>query len=255
MGCTEMNKELKTKAKKEAKKERLRLEDVKFYRLMVEFILAVFLIYAVVQVGNNLIFVANKAAPVLIAVTGVLFAASAVYAVIVKRRGIDEKYSVITSAGLFGNAAVLFFSAAHIRLFMKPDVLLLSLILVALLYFVYSIYNNNFFVYSLITASGFIALCHSTLTSSVFSPLATLLVDIAWVLAIVIPAAAVVYAFLRLARGKATKKVACSVIVSAFVLLLGAVLALVYPVGVIYAEFALLAVYLVIAVSYTVKLM
>jgi len=250
-----MNKDMKIKQKKQEKKEKLRLEDVKFYRLMVEFILAVFLIYAVVHAGNNMIFAANTLAPVLIPVTGVLFAASAVWVVICKKRAVDETYKVVTSVGLFGNLAVLFFTSAHIRLFMKRDTLLLSLILVSLLYFVYSIYNRNFFIYSLFTASGFIALHHATMTSATFSPFARLLVLGALVLAFAIPAASIIYVIMRLVNKKATKKVALSYIVSALAVLAGAVLVMLSPIAVIYAEFLLLAIYLVIAVAYTVKLM
>jgi len=250
-----MNKDLKKQQKNELKKQQIRYEDVKFYRLMIEFILAVFLIYAVIQAGNNLIFTANTLAPILLPITGVLFAASAVFVVFMKRKGKDETYRVVTSAGIFGNAAVLFFTVAHIRLFMKAESLLLTLILVSLLYFVYSIYNSNFFIYSLFTASGFIALHHATLTSTAFSLLARLCIAGALVAAFVIPAAAVIYAGIRFFRGKATKKVALSYIISALALILGAVFAIVSPVAVIYAEFVLLVVYLVIAVAYTVKLM
>ncbi len=250
-----MNKQIKAKEKKENQKQQMRYEDVKFYRLMVEFILAVFLIYGVIKACNNMIFAAGTLAPILVPVTGVLFAAAAVVTVVFKRMGKDESFNIITSAGVFGNCAVLFFTAAHLALFMKAETLLLTLIITALLYFVYSIYNSNFFIYSLFTAAGFIALHHATLTSSTFSPLARLLVTVSLVLAFAIPAAALIFVGYRFFSGKATKKVALSFIISALALIAGAVLVIVSPVAVIYAEIVLLAVYLVVAVSYTVKLM
>ena len=250
-----MNKELKKKTKEAAKKEQLKLEDVKFYRLMVEFILSVFIVYGVIQAGNNKIYIAGEIAPILILVSGIIFAATAVWAVFSKMRGRDEKYKVITSAGLFGNAAVLFFSCAHFRLFMKPDVLLLSLIIAALLYFVYSIYSKNFFIYSLSAGAGFMALLHANIDSDILVPFANVLVYVSQALAFAIPLAAAVYAAVMLSRRTLSGKVAVSVIVAALIILAGAVLTLLYPVAVVYTEFTLLAVYLITAVSYTVKLM
>lgn len=251
-----VNKDLKLKEKKEKKAAAIKQEDIKLYRLMIEFVLAIILVSAVIASGKgNEIFIIGTVLPVFNIVSAVLFAASAIYFVLVKRRGINETEKIVTSAGIFGNAAVLFLSGAHYYLFMDAKQLSLSLVIVTLLYFVYSIYEKRFFDFSLFAAMGFLALSHSTLALGSIGTLATLLVRVSLVLAFAIPLFTIVRAIVRLAKGKLTAKYFICVILAALVTVAGAVLVLVYPSAVIYAVFALLAVYLATTVVYTVKMM
>ena len=244
------------KKKKEQKAAALKQEDIKLYRLMIEFILGVILVSAIIAAGNgNEIYIVGKILPVTNVITAVIFAASAILFVLVKRRGVDESGRIVTTAGIFGNAAVLFFSSAHYYLFMDAKQLSLALVIVILLYFVYSIYDRRFFDYSLFTALGFLALQHSMLSTTIFSNFAILLVKAATVLAIAIPLFTVVRAIVRKIKGKLTTKLLICIILSSLVTIGGAVLAMFYPAAVIYAIFALLAVYLATTVVYTVRMM
>ncbi len=248
------NKDLKKK--KELKAAELRHEDVKLYRLMVEFILAIVLVSAVITAGSgNEIFIIGTVLPILNIVTAFIFAATAINFVVVKRRGTDETDKIITSAGLFGNAAVLFLSGAHYYLFMDAKQLSFSLVIIALLYFVYSIYEESFFDFSVFAAIGFLALSHSMLDVSIFSYFARLLVKGALVLAFIVPVFTLIRAIIKTAKGKTTAKYLACTILAALIIVAGAVFVLVYPSAVIYTYFALLAVYLATTVVYTVKMM
>ncbi len=242
--------------KKELKAAELKHDDVKLYRLIIQFILAIVLISAVVSAGRgNEIFIIGTVLPVLNIVTAFIFAAAAINFVVVKRRGIDESEKIVTSAGLFGNAAVLFLSGAHYYLFMDAKQLSFSLVIIALLYFVYSIYDTRFFDFSLFAAIGFLALSHSTLSTGIVGTLAKLLINASLVLAFAVPVFTIIRAIVRKAKGKLTSKCLVCTVLFALITVVGAVLVLVYPSAVIYTFFALLIVYLATTVVYTVKMM
>ena len=249
-----MKKDLKNV--KEKKKAALRAEDIKLYRLMVEFVLAVIMVFTLISLAKaNQIFMALNVMPAVCVVTCVLFAAAAVYFIIKKRIGADESDNIITSAGIFGNAAVLFFSAAHYYLFSDLEQLALSVVIISLLYFVYSIYGGSFYVYSLATAAGFLALSISMIDNSAIVPFASLLILVFAALSMIIPVDSIVYAVVGGIKGKLGAKVAVSLVISSLIILAAAVLNIFYAPAVIYATFALLACYLVTTVVYTVKIM
>lgn len=244
------------KTRKEIKKAERKAEDIKLYRLMVEFVLAVILVLGVISLANtNQIYVALNVMPVFCVVTCVLFAASAIYFILVKRKGTNESEKIITSAGIFGNAAVLFFASAHYYLFCDIEQLALSIVIVSLLYFVYSIYGASFFRYSFSTAAGFLALSVAMIDNNAVISFASLLMKGAYLLAIIIPVVSIVLAIIGKAKHKVSTNMTVSVVISSLIILAGAALYILNPAAVIYTIFALLAYYLVTTVVYTVKMM
>lgn len=249
-----MKKDIKTR--KEKKKAERRAEDIKLYRLMVEFVLAVVMVLGVISLAKaNQIYIAQNVMPIVCVATGILFAAAAIGFILVKRKGTNESGKIITSAGVFGNAAVLFFASAHYYLFCDIKQLALSIVIVSLLYFVYSIYGGPFYRYSLSTAAGFLALSVAMIDNSAVISLATLLMKGAYLLAYVIPVLSIVLVIIGKAKRKVSTNLTVSVIISSLIILAGAVLFILDPAAVVYSIFALLAYYLVTTVVYTVKMM
>ncbi len=241
---------------KQAKKEAERaLEDVKLYRLMIEFGLAIVLIFLMIAGENNGLALMPKAMGALVIVSGVLFAASALFYTFNKKKSGDESLKVITKAGIFGNAAVLFFACAHFYLFWDAQMLTVAVIAALVLYLVHNIYGGSYFAYSLVAGAGFAALQTAEKSGHTITTLSTLVVNLAIAAAFIIPAAAIVFALIKIAGKKVSAKILVGVIPTAAIILAGAVLAIVNPAAVVYAIFALIAFYLVSTVAYTVKMM
>lgn len=240
------------KALKEAERAR---EDVKLYRLMIEFGLAIVLIFLTIAGENNGLALNPGLMSALVIVSGILFAASAVWFTLAKKKNVNDETKIITKAGVFGNAAVLFFSCAHFYLFWDAQMLTISIIAALVLYFVHNIYGGSYFVYSLISGAGFFALQTAIKAGTTITALATFVTNCAIVAAFVIPVLAVVYAIVRVAGKKMTVKTLIGVIITSAIILAGAVLSVVYPTAVLYTIFALIAFYLLTTVVYTVKMM
>ncbi len=241
----------------EAKKaDAARKNDVRLYRLMIEFVLTILAVFAGVMLGN----INNQnqmplhdAMFIVSLVTGILFAASAVYFVMGKKKADVSDYKVITRGGIFGNMAVLFLSCAHFYLFRDAEILIINLIAVALVYFTYNIFDGDITDYSVITAAGFILLEFSAIsTIGTISSFASLLVKGSRVLAIVLPVAAIVYAIVR-AQKKGKKTAIVPIILSSVLTAAGGVLNFLYPAFVVYAVFALVGVFLITVIAHTVK--
>lgn len=245
-------KELKLK-----KADENRRNDVKLYRLMVEFVLAIIAVSVGVMLGNfkgaDWQLKLNNAALVAVLVTGILFAASAVFFVMGKKKAEDNAYKIITRGGIFGNLAVLFFGSLHFYLFYDAESLIIALIAVAVVYFTYNIFGGGLIDYSVITATGFFLLCFAAFEGRALSDLALLVVHGSKILAIVLPIAAIVYAVVKTSKNKGKKTAIVPIIVSSVITLAGGALNYLYPAAAIYALFALVGVYLVVIIAHAVK--
>ncbi len=251
------------KEKKAAKLAAEKQQDIKLYRLMVEFTLAIVAVLLAIKAGNNEIFTLIYIMPPFLATTAVLFALSAVLYTVRRKNQIDESSNVITSALIFGNAASLFFVGALYYIYWDAELVIASLITLTVLYFAYNIYGGNFFMYSLISAIGFISL-RITGCNSHFALIGNAGILVAHVFSFAIPIIAIVLAIILFAKDKnrtvlgitfGGKKCAVTFLISAAAILVGAVLTLVYPAALIFADFVLLGSYLIIAVICTVKMM
>lgn len=243
------------KEKKLQKEAELAREDVKLYRLMTEFGLAIVLVFLTIIGANNGLALNPTLMGALVIVSGILFAASAVLYTLGKKKNTNEDLKVFTKAGIFGNAAVLFFSCAHFYLFWNAQMLTVSIIAALVMYFVYNIYGGAYFLYSIISGAGFLALQTATKAGSTITALATLITNLSVIAAFAIPAAAVVYSVVLLAKKKLTVRALIGVVITSLIVLCGAVLAVIDPAMIIYSIFALIGFYLFTTVAYTVKMM
>ena len=245
------------KAVKAKKADENRRNDVRLYRLMIEFILAIIAVTAGVMLGNlkgaDWQLTLHNAARIAVMVTGILFAASAVFFVMGKKKAEDNAYKVITRGGIFGNLAVLFFGSLHFYLFYDAESLIIALIAATVVYFTYNIFNGGLIDYSVVTASGFFLLGFAAFEGRALSDLALLVVHGSKILAIVLPIAAMVYAVAMASKNKGEKTAIVPIIVSSVITLVGGALNYLYPVAAMYATFALVGVYLVVIIAHAVK--
>lgn len=250
------------KEKKAAKLAAQKQADIKLYRLMVEFGLAIAALFLTITAGSNEIFTLVNVIPIVLAVSGVLFGISAVYFCVMRSKHIDESYKIITSAGIFGNFAALFLLSSAFYLFMSAELVISALIALTVTYFAYNAEGAGFFGYSAVTASCFIALNLAQQES--YYVLGKGIALIGNVLSFAIPVAAVVLAcvLLRKKEGVAVigikmsgKKIALAMMLSAVVTIVGAALVLVYPTAASIAVYTLISCYFIITVIGIFKMM
>lgn len=206
---------------------------------------------------TEVLFVVNVL-PTLTIVCGVLFAAALAYFIRNRVKGVSETSRLITSHTLLGMASLLFFLA----LFYKSLTGIYSIAVViaaALLYFVYCLYERDFFWCSLTAAIGsFLLLAGRSVSPliSICSRSLAILLSIALIL---------FFSFLKKNHGKLSirGKKRCimksgyrytPILVLAAIVLAFAVLTIITTSFVLYCILALLAVYLLIGIIYTVKM-
>ncbi len=243
------------KEKKAIKEAERAVEDIKLYRLMIEFGLAVLLIFLTMFGKNNGLALMPTLMRGLVCGSGILFAASAVYFTVGKKKDAGKNLKIVTRTGLFGNAAVLFLSCFSFYLFWDAEMITVSVIAALVLYFVYNIYGGAYFAYSLVAGIGFVALETAGKLGTTMTTLSTMVAKGAVAAAFIVPAAAIVLAIVYTASKKLSAKGLVGVILSSAIVLCGAVFTVVNPAYVIYAVFALIAFYLISTVAYTVKKM
>ncbi len=243
------------KEKKALKEAERALEDVKLYRLMIEFGLAIALIFLTMIGENNGLALMPKLMRGLVCASGILFAVSAIYFTVGKKKDNGSSMKIMTTTGLFGNAAVLFLACSHFYLFWDAQMITVSVIAALVLYFVYNIYGGAYFAYSLVAGIGFVALETAGKLGTTMTALAALVAKGAVAAAFIVPVAAVVLAIVCAASKKLSAKALVGVILSSAIVLCGAVFTVVNPAAVIYAVFALISFYLISTVAYTVKMM
>ncbi len=254
------------KEKKAAKAAAKRQEDIKSYRLMIEFLLVIVALFLAITAGNNALYTLSKIMPLFLAVSGVLFGLSALYFSVMRVKRVDETYRIVTSAGIFGNAAALFLLSAAFYLYMDAQLVISALIALAVVYIVYNVEGAGFFGYSALTAAAYVSLllCAPSLLSQSYYAIGDIIIDVARVLAFLVPALMIIIAVLTFARKKGVsvlgvkfnkKRIATALIISAIIALTGAVFTVVYPAGVSIAIYVLLAFYFVVTVIGIFKMM
>ncbi|MBQ8508383.1 MAG: hypothetical protein IJ493_00565 [Clostridia bacterium] len=242
--------------------------DLVVNKLMVVFLLTVAAVCGMMIAKRNIDTEASFLSyvlPVLLVISGVLFALSVVNLAMSRSRHVDESRKVITSLNLCGAAAVFFLGCAVYRLSFEATWVIFGVIGAAVLYFVYMIFRKDFFIYSLVTALGVVFVKLAS-----FNPYSTLggLVKIAaLVMTFAVPVAAIILALL-LTAGKGSLTLGDKqykllekgdhvypIFIASALTLAGAVLAIAASTAAIYAIIALLVAYLAIIVAYTIKMM
>ena len=253
--------------KKAAKAAAKKQEDIKFYRLVVEFVLVIIALFLAISAGNNQLFVLPNIMPTFIAVSGVLFGMSAIYFSVMHAKRIDESDRIITSGGIFGNAAVLFALSAAFYLYMSAELVILSLIAFAVVYIAYNVEGAEFFGYSVFAAASYILIklagTQELYEHSLYA-IGDIIIMISRVLVFVVPALMILLAILTFAKkGGVTllgvkfskKRIATAMLITALIALAGAVLTVIYPAAVSIALYALLALYFIVTVIGIFKMM
>lgn len=187
------------------------------------------------------------------AIVSALFAVgSAVWHFVNKKSGKDESERVVTTTSLtaiFAICALTLVSYGFVGI--DYDTMrIVALIVLAVLYFVYHVYDRVFFTISLQCAvAAFVVeiLKNDSLATSLRA-----VVAIAALLACTLGA----YAYLRCANGKSSDGVGgIKLYVMSAVTIAGILLSFFIPALTLYALFALLAVYVVLAVIFTIEMM
>lgn len=241
------------KEMKAKKIDELRRNDVKLYRLMVEFGLTVVAVLLAVAAGNaNKIQLHFSVMPILLVVTGVLFAAWAAFYSLSRKKAGDNTYKVVTREGVFGNLTALFFGCLHFYLFEDAQALIIAIITASVLYFTYNIFDKPLLDFSVVTAVGFLLLKTSEISKVSLTTLANAVVFGAKGLALVLPVAAIIYAFVRYSK-KRSRVSFVPIVVSSALTLAGALLTFLYPAAASFAVVGILICYLVTVVAYTIK--
>lgn len=254
------------KEKKAAKAAAKRQEDIKSYRLMIEFLLVIVALFLAITAGNNALYVLHRIMPIFLAVTGVIFGLSALYFSVMRVKRVDETDRIVTSAGVFGNAAALFLLSAAFYLFMSAELVIGALIALGVVYIVYNVVGGGFFGYSALTAAAYITLLLTdpSLPERSYYAIGDVIINIASVLVFVVPAIMILVAVLTFAKKNGVcvlgikfnkKRIATATLVSALIALAGAALTVVYPAAASIAIYALIAFYFIVTVIGIFKMM
>ncbi len=193
---------------------------------------------------------------------GVLFLAALVWRVLAVRHRADEHLRVFSSSLLLGAAASLFgimLLYLHFGAFRS----ILTALVLTLLFFVYEIYPVDFFLFSIVIAVG--GMAASLAGSPAFGIARVRYVNITLVGLVLLAAAAVSFFMFRLRRDKKLKigghKILLAPDARPAVVYAGSAAALLAVLGavlfghILYFAAALCAIYLLVAIFYTVKLM
>jgi len=243
-----------------------RNSDLVFNRMMIVMIAAAAVIIGLLYIKRGAVsgisrlevqFVMN-ALPIVTIICTVLFAAALVYFILQRVRKADESTRLVTSWALLGMTSVVFF----VSVFYKTLTGMYSLAVViaaAILYFVYCLYNRDFFWCSIVAAAGSFLLLSGR---SVFPVFATA----SQIAAILLSLAAIVFFLIVKKNGGKLlikdKKIAIMkrdyqyvpLFTLAALVIAFAILTLITTSLVIYCIMALLAVYLLFGIIYTVKM-
>ncbi len=254
------------KEKKAAKAAAKKQEDIKSYRLMIGFLLAIVGLFLAIKAGNNQLYVLSTIMPAFLLVSGIIFGLSALYFSIMRIKRIDETDRIVTSTGIFGNAAAMFLLSAAFYLYMDVQLVISALIALIVVYIVYCIEGAGFFGYSAFTAASYILLLlagQPSLLERSYTAIGDIAIIAAKVLVFVVPVLMVLIAVLTFAKKSITvlgikfakKRIASAMLVSGLIALAGAVFTVIYPAGVSIVTYALIAVYFIVTVIGVFKMM
>ena len=221
-------------------------------------------VFGLVRLGNSItaqLKFVNDIQLICVIVSAAILIAAIIYKFVCVKSGKDESLKSLSSGLLLILAASLF---AIVTLFGKIDskILLAFVIIGTVLYFVYNIYEREFFWYSLYTAVAYFVLSLGFAASNVAS-LEQIIVTVASVVAAVAVTVVVAVSrgrsgkFVLFGRklGKLTKNGAYPFYVTSALIIAGMLLALFVSGISIYSLVVLFASYMIFAVIYTIKLM
>lgn len=242
--------------------------DALVNRMMIMFVLATIAIVALLLLKKSGSSTVNvfvfRVLPWLQIVSGLIFAGAIAYFVVVRKKGIDESIRNFTSGSFLGVSFVMFSVFMLYKLFGSTKVVIL-IIAALVLAFVYSFYQRDFLWFSIFTLAQSIML-YAVKSVSSASALKNVLIIICKVLSFAIPViVAVLFIVVLLNKGNlnAGKHKVCIMkpsymyspfFVGAGIGLVGTILGILVNGIAIYSILALLAVYLVFAIIYTVKM-
>lgn len=243
------------KDKKAAKLAAQKLSDVKLYRLMIQFVLAIIALFLTISAENNQIFVIFEVMPIVLAVAGVLFGLSALLYCIKRAKGKDETLKLFTSVGIFGNAAALLFLASLYYLFASAELVIAALIALTVTYIAYNVEGESFFAYTVITAASYVSLCIAS--ENAFYSFGNIIRAGAQVMTLVIPVAAIVLSIILFAKKNGVtvlsvnikgKKIAAAMLVTALAALASTLLTVILAPAAIIATYVMIAIYFIVTV-------
>ncbi len=256
----------KQKAKKQLAEQKQ--NDFVLNKLMLFFVVAVVGIFGTLFAARNLraeAFFYVNVFPIVLILSAIAFVGAVVYFAIQRGRRIDESAKVITSSNLLGTAAVLLSACIYYNFGGAAKHIVVYFIAATVLYFVYNIFHKDFFICSIIAAIEMILIKFSSVNAS--TTVGKLLASVSMALAIVIPLLGFVFAIMlhlnkgTLPFGKSKIELIGKddrlypIFVICAVSIVGAILTIVTSAAAIYSLVALLAVYLAVAVAYTVRMM
>ncbi len=248
--------------KKENKSIKIPRSEVVYYRMLITLAVLITVIFTIVSLtdtaeGYNsfLLNIAPKTA-VISAIACVPLLA---FFIICKARRVDDKQWVVSSGYLL-SVALWVTSVFGLYGFLSSRTSMAYIVVTAALYFVYYLFDREFFIYSLYSALGAAALVSINSASTVEHIISA-------VLAFVLTGAVLYFVFSKAekpAKAKSGKKAAkrsvkgfkpAPFLVSAAVLLVGTVLSFFFAGVSFYSLVVLFAVYLIFTIVNTVKMM
>ena len=245
-----------------AKDTKIQRSEVLYYRMLVVLAALIAVIFSITYFTGTAedynSFLLNVA-PVIAIVFAVLCIPAIIFFAVCRKRGKDEKNKVFSSGYLL--SLVLWLTsifALYGRISSKSSIA--YIVVTAALYFVYYLFNREFFVFSLYAAvgAGILMMIHSsTRPEHIIAAILAVIVSIAAVLLVIGDKKKPVEIKLGKAKLKITDGTfkAYPFIVSAAILIAGAVLSFFFADMAFYSLIVLFACYLVFTIVNTVKMM
>ncbi len=244
------------------KEENIRKSDAVANRLYILFFAALAAVFAIIKVGNSIdmyLKYVYELKPFFLIGAGVVLILAIVYRFICYKREKDERFVTFASSYLLLIAVSLFCIVALFGSVLARDLLAL-VIIGAVLFFIYNIYEREFFWYSLYTAVGYlifdIKFSPSLSVTQIIVSAAAVLFALAVVLAVVMA---------KQKRGKlvlfgktvgtVSEKGIYAFIINSAIIIAATVLALFIAGISAYSIMVLFVSYMIFAVIYTLKMM
>lgn len=259
--------ELKQKQKKAEKLYLQSRNDLMLNRMSVIFAAVVIGVIAMLIAGKNIsnevVFITKWLTPLLI-VSGVAFAASVVLFVIRTKNKTNDSDKLFTKWNILGAGVVFFGAMLGYRFTFDASLIAVGFVCVGVLYLVYATFSKDFFIYSIMTALGLMLM--KLREVEFYSSLGKAVGVLCGVLCIIIALCGIVLAVM-LISGKGTalpgaKKIKIKVsgkaypfIVGAVFMIAGGIVGFVSPVFVTYILTAMVAAYVIVAITYVLKMM
>ena len=253
---------------KQKKAEKIRLQsqnDLRVTRLSIVFVSVLvgvlIMLVAKKNIDNEVTFISYWLTPLLILSVAAL-AASAVFFAVRTNRHIDDSDRAITKWNVLGAGVVFFCAMLGYRLTFDASLVAIGLVAVGVLYLAYAMFSADFFVYSVMTALGLLLM--KLRGVEFYSSFGKVVYILCGALCLVGAVCGILLAIMHIS-GKGTvqlgkKKLEIGgkvfpIFLGAFFLAVCGVLCLALPAFITYYVAAMLAVYVIIAIAYVIKMM